>query len=164
MRNLSLILYYYFSPWVTTPERHLILHIQTQYTSQILYCILQFCGKVAILLLYQRIFDIGISQWMRWSIIVCIILITAKDVVYLLLVVFQCIPVVASWDKTIPATCLSIDNIKFSGSISSIVTDIDLMVLPIPMFQILQVRFAKRAGLVFIFAVTSLYVLPLFFP
>lgn len=122
-----------------------------------MYIVVTFAGKLAILLLYQRIFDIGSKKIFGWVIKVCIVLQILDSLTYLCLIVLECIPISAVWDKSITnPKCLDLHAISVAGAISSMTTDVILMLLPMPVLWTLQISRMKRIGLVFIFAVASL--------
>lgn len=65
--------------------------------------------------------------------------------------VFNCVPVAASWDFTIPATC--IDSTKFfwvSASIN-VVTDVALLLLPLPLVWKLQMPSKQKTLISLVF-------------
>jgi hypothetical protein len=122
-----------------------------------MYVVVMFTGKITILLLYLRIFDTGSVKWFGWVIKICLVLLCISQTIFLFLVIFECLPISAVWDKSITsAKCLNLHALAVVGAVSSIGTDILLMVLPIPALWQLQVSRAKRLGLVFIFSVASL--------
>ncbi|KAF7534149.1 hypothetical protein G7054_g6453 [Neopestalotiopsis clavispora] len=115
--------------------------MQIFFASQVMYIVVTFAGKLAILLLFLRIFDTG----------------SKKIITYMCLIVLECIPIAAVWDKSITnPKCLDLHAISVAGAISSMTTDVILMVLPIPVLWTLQISRAKRIGLVFLFAIASL--------
>ncbi|KAK9781745.1 putative Extracellular membrane protein CFEM domain-containing protein [Seiridium cardinale] len=127
------------------------------FASQVMYVVVMFSGKVTMLLLYLRLFNTGSARWFGWLIKVLLVLLCISQTIFLILVVLECIPISAIWDKSITnARCLDLHAIATVGSISSIVIDVILMILPIPVLWRLQVSRAKRIGLVLIFAVASL--------
>ncbi|KAI0156246.1 hypothetical protein BJ166DRAFT_532396 [Pestalotiopsis sp. NC0098] len=131
--------------------------MQIFFASQVMYIVVTFAGKLAILLLYQRIFDIGSKKIFGRVIKVCIVLQCLDSLTYLCLIVLECIPISAVWDKSITnPKCLDLHAISVAGAISSMATDVILMLLPMPVLWTLQVSRMKRIGLVFIFAVASL--------
>lgn len=78
--------------------------------------------------------------------------------VFFLLVIFQCWPVRAIWDKTITdAKCLPVSTaIGFTGAGLSIVEDFIILLLPLPLVWKLQMGTKKKAGVMFLISVGSL--------
>ncbi|KAI4602559.1 hypothetical protein KJ359_009807 [Pestalotiopsis sp. 9143b] len=124
------------------------------YAGQIAYIWVQITSKLAVLLLYYRVFKV--ASWFRWAVKICMVFKLMHGLVYTFVVLFQCSPVSAFWDTTITdATCLNEGLIIFSGSIVSIVEDVVLMLLPIPELRKLQVSGRKRWGVAIMFAFAS---------
>lgn len=122
-----------------------------------MYIAVGFGGRLAILLLYQRVLDTGSIRWFSWLLKICIVIQCVKDSIFMCLILLECIPISTVWDKSITnAKCLDLHAISVAGAITSITTDIVLMLLPVPVLWRLQVSRAKRIGLVFVFAVASL--------
>lgn len=131
--------------------------VQIFYASQVMYIVVTFSGKFAILLLYQRVFDTGSNRWFGKAVKVCLVLQGIDTIIYLGLIIFECVPIAAVWDKSITnAKCLNLRAVALIGSISSIATDVILIILPMPVLWRLQVSRTKRIGLALIFSVASL--------
>lgn len=128
------------------------------YAAKILYVFIQCTGKIAILLLYQRVFDTGNgSRWLLRAIKVMLVLTFAIEGGYIFIIAFQCFPVNSLWDPTITdAKCVN-TNIAFTvGAVLNIASDVILMALPIPALWKLQTTKKKRAGVAFMLAIASL--------
>ncbi|KAI1844520.1 hypothetical protein JX266_009407 [Neoarthrinium moseri] len=131
---------------------------QLFYASKIFYVIIQCTGKVAILLLYQRVFNTGTgAPWFMRTIKILILLTFLVEGVYVLIISFQCWPVAALWDPSIHgAKCFNATAAFSAGGVLNIVSDVVLMFLPIPALRKLQVSRKKRLGIVLMLAVASL--------
>ncbi|KAK6212456.1 hypothetical protein LQW54_005230 [Pestalotiopsis sp. IQ-011] len=128
--------------------------LKLDYAGQIAYIWVQITSKLAVLLLYYRVFKV--ASWFRWAVKICMVFKLMHGFVYTLVILFQCSPVSAFWDTTITdATCLNEGMIIFSGSIVSIVEDVVLMLLPIPELRKLQVSGRKRWGVAIMLAFAS---------
>lgn len=75
---------------------------------------------------------------------------------FLLLMVFQCLPIESIWDRSIQGRCLNVSAISYGGAACSILEDIILIVIPIPELIKLQLGKKKRMALVCMFAIGSL--------
>ncbi|KAK9424075.1 hypothetical protein SUNI508_13794 [Seiridium unicorne] len=131
---------------------------QMYYAAKILYVFIQGSGKLAILLLYQRVFDTGNgAQWFRRAIKVMIVLTFAIEGGYVFIIAFQCLPVASLWDPSITdAKCLNANVAFTAGAVLNIASDIVLMVLPIPALWKLQTSVQKRLGVALMLAIASL--------
>ena len=54
----------------------------------------------------------------------------------------QCIPISGSWDKTVKAQCINNDRFWVAYGIGNIITDVMVLVLPIP--SILALKLNRR--------------------
>lgn len=79
-------------------------------------------------------------------------------VVFLLLEIFQCIPIEAIWDLTIPGKCHNELNVFYLGAATSIAEDLYILILPIPCISSLNMGTGKKTMLCFAFAIGSLCV------
>jgi hypothetical protein len=121
--------------------------------------VVQCFAKIGILLLYRRIFDAGgaKTKWFRWSVIVLIVLTFINGVVGTCIMLFQCMPIVSIYDKTVPSThCINVYVFVGASAAIGIIGDFILIALPIPMLRSLQVSTRKKIGIGFMFAVASL--------
>ncbi|WYZ42299.1 hypothetical protein EsH8_V_001194 [Colletotrichum jinshuiense] len=75
--------------------------------------------------------------------------------VYFFIIVFQCLPVQAIWDRSINGRCLDLLAISYTGATGAILQDVILVIMPIPELMKLQLSRKKRLSLVFIFGLGS---------
>jgi hypothetical protein len=78
----------------------------------------------------------------------------------ILVAAFTCIPLAGLWDPTIKAVCNPIgpDAQFYMGSIGNIITDVVILVLPIPIVWNLNLRKAQKTVLYVVFGVGFLSV------
>ncbi|OLN93074.1 hypothetical protein CCHL11_07529 [Colletotrichum chlorophyti] len=126
--------------------------LQIFYAMQMLYIFVQIVAKVSICCFYTRVF---IDQRFRRVAKVFIIFLLTHACVFLLLMVFQCLPIQAIWDKEIKGRCLSVTDISYGGAAFSIFDDIILIIMPIPELMKLQLGRKKKFALAFMFAIGS---------
>lgn len=127
------------------------------YVCQMLYVAVQIFSKVAILAFYSRLFP-NFIRWFRWSLRSMIAFMFVHGLVFFLLIVFQCWPIRSIWDKTITdAKCLPVSAvIGFTGAALSIVEDMIILLLPLPVVWNLQMSTRKKIGVIFMISVGSL--------
>lgn len=119
------------------------------------------CGsfaKLSLLVVYLRVAPGGWFKTWSW-IIVGIVL--CHTIVLVFLMVFSCTPVPKRWDITIPATqgsCINVVALYFATAIANIVTDVMVMVLPIPLVLRLHMPKWQKHGVLLVFTFASLYV------
>lgn len=75
---------------------------------------------------------------------------------FFFLVTFQCLPIVAIWNRRIEGRCLDYAALGYGGAAVSIFEDLILFIIPIPELMKLQLCRKKKLALVFMFSVASL--------
>lgn len=123
------------------------------YVAQILYILVQVFAKVAIVMLYLRVFT---TPWFKWACWAFVAFMFGHGTIFALLIFFQCIPVAAVWDRFLSSRCLNVNAVGWAGAVLSIIEDIVLMILPIPELMKLQITGRKRTGVGIMFSIASL--------
>ncbi|UPX14995.1 uncharacterized protein EKO05_0005463 [Ascochyta rabiei] len=138
------------------PTSNAVELLKLFYVCQMLYVAVQVFSKVAILALYLRLFPDFIT-WFRWSVRGMITFMFVHGLAFFFLVVFQCWPIRSIWDKTvIDAKCLPVSAvIGFTGAALSIVEDIIILLLPLPLIWKLQMSTRKKIGVILLISVGS---------
>lgn len=109
--------------------------------------------KLSILFLYLRVF---IDRRTRLVCFVLIGIMVANWTAYLLGSIFQCWPISYQWNKTIQGgRCINQLLFYRISSVPNIMTDIIILVLPIPLVWRLNASRIRKLGLSFIFLVGS---------
>ncbi|KAL6412504.1 hypothetical protein AUP68_03707 [Ilyonectria robusta] len=114
-------------------------------------------AKGSLLAFYRRIFPNRRFQIAVWAGLAFLL---GHGIVFLCLIIFQCRPIDSIWNRNLEGKCLNITAIVNSGAALSIVEDIAFLVMPIPELLKLQLGTRKRAALLLIFSIGSLYVSP----
>ncbi|KAJ6184423.1 hypothetical protein N7519_005724 [Penicillium mononematosum] len=70
----------------------------------------------------------------------------------------NCVPVAKFWNKDLPGNCLSFEALWFFNASMNIVTDIALLVLPMPLLSKLQLPRTQKIALMGVFAIGILVV------
>ncbi|KAK8063074.1 Satratoxin biosynthesis SC1 cluster protein 4 [Apiospora hydei] len=65
---------------------------------------------------------------------------------------FICVPVYAYWDKSVPHVCLSDPMMQLTNSVGNIVTDLILLLLPMPVLWRLNLPIRQKWGVIGIFS------------
>ncbi|KAH7353906.1 integral membrane protein [Plectosphaerella cucumerina] len=137
--------------WNINPA-NAVLAFQLFYSAQVTYILVQVTSKVAILLLFWRIFPNRHFRRIVWG---CIIFLVAHGFVFLGLVIFQCSPIRSVWDKTIPSTCMGLKAISAAGAALAILEDVVILVLPVGQVFQLQLTYRKKLAVCFMFSIGS---------
>lgn len=68
----------------------------------------------------------------------------------------NCIPVSKFWDDSVPGNCLSKEGLWFSNSAMHILTDVIILILPMPVLKSLQLPKKQKIALMGVFALGGL--------
>lgn len=118
--------------------------------AEVLYGLNLCWTKIGILLMYWRIFN-QVSYFKPVSYVIGG-LVLAWGIVVTFSSIFLCVPVQKSWDPTVPGHCLNVLVIWTANAASTILTDIAILVLPLPKVWRLQLRTVQKVALTFSFA------------
>lgn len=111
-------------------------------------------SKLAILCLYLRIFTTRLYRRACYGIAVVIIL---NLIVGMILSLTICKPLAYRWDKTIPGgSCGDIMTGYRWISLPNLVTDVAMLILPLPVIWGLQIGRSRKIGLTLTFLLGSL--------
>ncbi len=132
-----------------------LLTDQTQYTFILIYILCITVVKVSILLFYRRLFDT--DRFKRTSAAV-VAFVVAYCLTFMIGTIFQCTPVRYMWVKSIDGHCMNTPVFLLVGSILNILTDIVIVILPIPIVWSLQVTRQQKMALSGIFLLGGLCV------
>ncbi|EER28470.1 hypothetical protein CPC735_063430 [Coccidioides posadasii C735 delta SOWgp] len=116
----------------------------------LIYKIVISLTKVAILLLYLRLFSV--QKVFRWLCYALIALTVLSGIAYTPLTIWQCSPVQAFWDRSIPHQCIGNQHWRLSYSVINIGTDFLILFLPIQRIFCLQLERRDKIALIFIFS------------
>ncbi|KAJ5946163.1 hypothetical protein N7454_003002 [Penicillium verhagenii] len=110
--------------------------------------------KISILLLYRRIFA---THTLRVACDIFIAILVADIVICTVVLFFMCRPFAANWDPTIPgAKCMDIVAIYTWGSLPNIISDVAILLFPMPAVWSLQTILRTKFQLTITFALSSL--------
>ncbi|KAI1409847.1 hypothetical protein F5Y13DRAFT_169053 [Hypoxylon sp. FL1857] len=119
-------------------------------SSEVIYSVVIVVIKWSIAAFYQRIFP---QKWFRWALLGVTLFMGAWMFTTVFAISFQCIPIEYNWDTTIPGGhCINIGQLALATSILNVITDVAILVLPLPLVWKLNVTPKRRQGLIFLFA------------
>ncbi|KAJ5042783.1 uncharacterized protein L3040_004176 [Drepanopeziza brunnea f. sp. 'multigermtubi'] len=137
--------------WTIKPE-NAVHSAKSYYVGQMLYIIIQVLAKISLLLLYVRLFPRTRTEFMSKLGIAFLLL---HGTVYLFLIIFQCWPIHAIWDRSIAGQCLHPKIIGYSGAGASILEDFFILFLPAGEIWNLQLSRGQKLNLFFMFSIGS---------
>ncbi|OOO13160.1 hypothetical protein OAory_01009090 [Aspergillus oryzae] len=121
------------------------------YMCQVFWPFTIFFVKMSILLLYLRIFPIILFR--RFDFL-CIAFLTISLLVTTPMVIWQCKPFRAAWDYNIDnPRCLKIATIAYANASINIITEVSILILPLPVLRTLHVSRRKKIALISVFSV-----------
>jgi hypothetical protein len=74
----------------------------------------------------------------------------------------NCVPLAKFWDPTVPGFCFDKKALWFSNSAVHILTDLLILIYPMPVLSSLQLPRKQKFALMAVFALGGLYVPPLY--
>ena len=115
--------------------------------------------KISIAIFLLRL---AVRQRYTWTLRISIVILVIWSLVIFFIEIFQCTPVQAQWDFSIPnSRCappeLFVDG-AFSFSVLTVTTDWFYAIIPIPMIWSIQMSVQKKMAIAFILSLGVLYV------
>ncbi|RAL00803.1 uncharacterized protein BO80DRAFT_464905 [Aspergillus ibericus CBS 121593] len=107
--------------------------------------------KGSLCLNYLRLISGTSKNYYRILIWVVIVISTLGHLAGALVLIFDCHPVQRAWNITIPGSCLPAGPTFYGLAIFSIICDIVIICLPIPLLLQLNIKPAQKAGVVCLF-------------
>lgn len=121
----------------------------TDYLAEVFYCLVIYFIKMSILFLYVRIFPE--TKFHRYF-FATMAFVTIAIIILLPMVIWQCVPIDAIWNlNRNNARCLSVPNVAYANAAINIVTEVAILVLPIPLLRRLRVSLSKKIALYALF-------------
>jgi len=111
--------------------------------------------KLSVLLMYYRVFRFPLFKNMAYGIGAFVI---AWVITITFLFIFICVPVEKLWYPDLPGHCIDQVGTWIANAASTILSDIAILVLPIPQVWKLQLRKPEKIGVTFAFCLGFLYV------
>lgn len=119
----------------------------------ILYCPFLAAAKFSLLFFYLRL---SLLRWFRIAVYANMFLVVGYNIALIFPLIFTCSPVIKNFDVFVQGgSCLNRTPLYMATAVLNMITDIILLVLPIPMIIKLQMPKVQKAGLICIFGVGS---------
>ncbi|KAL2166169.1 hypothetical protein VTG60DRAFT_3175 [Thermothelomyces hinnuleus] len=138
-------------PLALRPKKSLILYTRTNYAGRPIYQMGISFFKVALLISYLRLFKGTHHVIYRRVVWITMAAILAGHFGCSLTLIFACRPVHKSWDPFVEGKCLAPGPSFTAYAIVTIVSDVVVAIIPIPVLLKLKVHTAKKIGLIIIF-------------
>ncbi|KAM0265651.1 hypothetical protein ACHAQJ_000085 [Trichoderma viride] len=138
-------------PIVDRPHASLIPYTRVNFAGRPIYQIGISFFKIALLISYLRLLKGTDQKTYRYVVFATILLVFLGHLGCALSLIFACNPVNKSWNPLVVGTCLAPGPSFTAYAVVTIVSDIIVAVLPLPVLLKLNIRLAKKLGLIGIF-------------
>jgi hypothetical protein len=109
-------------------------------------------AKVALIILYHRI--VNRQSIYVWSLHIIAAVICGYSIAIVFALIFACNPIERGWNSSIKTGyCVNRSGLYIATAVTNIITDIALMVLPVPLVLGLQMPRIQKFGLLVMFIV-----------
>ncbi|KAL3291181.1 ATP synthase F0 [Colletotrichum asianum] len=133
------------------PKANLIQYTRINFAGRPIYQIGISFFKIALLISYLRLLKGTDQKSYRRVVWMTIIIVFIAHLGCAFSLVFACTPVARSWNPTLPGTCLAPGPSFTAYAVVTIVSDVVVALLPIPVLLKLNIRLEKKVGLIAIF-------------
>ncbi|KAL9630232.1 MAG: hypothetical protein Q9164_006526, partial [Protoblastenia rupestris] len=118
--------------------------------AELIYQLSMSCIKISILLFYYRLFRVNtrfvIAVWVMATVTACWYFTST------FVIIFQCFPVHYMWDRKIPGgQCIPQEALWIGSSVTSLLTDVAILCLPMPMIWNLRIPMKQKVALAGVF-------------
>lgn len=132
-----------------TPEKIAYWYKTCLIATPVIYVIAAALPKAAILAVYLRIF---VDKFSRISCYILVGIVVVNTIANIPALIWKCDPISYGWNPTTPGgSCGDTESRLRYGSLANIVTDVAMLLLPIPLIWKLQTDRATKIGLGFTF-------------
>jgi len=119
------------------------LGIDSLLVAPILYTLAIFLSKSAILNLFLHIFTMGVARKLTYAVYLTVIL---QTIAFIFAAIFQCSPISLLWTTTTRGNCINTQALFMYSSIPNIITDLVMLVLPLPTIWNLKAATHVKVG------------------
>lgn len=121
--------------------------------AEILYAWNLFFTKLSLLLMYYRIFRVPYFKRMALA-VGGFVMIWAVTISFLF--IFICVPVAKVWNPALPGRCINQVGTWIANAASTLLTDIIILLMPVPQVWGLQLSKREKIGIIAAFGLGSL--------
>jgi len=114
-------------------------------------------AKLVLLLFYVQLQNQ--ARWFRWATYATMFINIGASTGILLASIFACKPIALGWDLTVQGTCINRPALYEATAALGVIVDLLIISIPVPMVVRLQMSRSKKAGLILMFVLGSMYVL-----
>lgn len=109
-------------------------------------------SKIAMIFLYYRI--LAMEKWWKWTLRIIAFIIAGYGIALIISIIFGCSPIQKSWDAAITGGhCINRPAVYMAIAVTNTVSDVVLIIIPIPIVYRLKLPFSQKLGVACIFGV-----------
>lgn len=138
-------------PLKKRPAENYVTYSKLNYAGRTFYQVGISGFKASLCLSYLRLISGTSKRGYRIVIWIVIGASTLGHIAGTLSLIFYCTPVRRSWDTNVPGSCLPVGGLFYGLAIYTIITDVTILVLPIPLLLGLNIKLAQKAGVLCLF-------------
>ena len=123
------------------PPDTTVRYLKVAFWYEIIYAMAIGLNKYSILLFYRRLFP---SKSILRLLQVVASVVLAWQIAIIAGIIWQCRPVQKAWDITVPGTCIDVAKLFLGNAIPNIITDVVIIMIPLPLTWNLQLPRSQR--------------------
>lgn len=109
-------------------------------------------AKVSLIVLYHRI--MSRTTLYKWALYILSAIVCGYSIALVLALIFACNPIAKSWDVSITSgSCIDRNGVYIATAVTNIITDLALILLPVPVVITLQMPRIQKIGLLVLFTI-----------
>lgn len=109
-------------------------------------------AKVSLIVLYHRIMNR--TTLYKWALYILSGIVCGYSIALVLALIFACNPIAKSWDVSITGgSCIDRNGVYIATAVTNIITDLALILLPVPVVITLQMPRIQKVGLLMLFTI-----------
>ncbi|KAL2814118.1 hypothetical protein BJX63DRAFT_204402 [Aspergillus granulosus] len=136
--------------WNITPEMFLKFQ-QGIFAAGVVYVPALALAKASLIILYYRI--VGQQKFYRWALYVIAGIVVGYSIAITFALIFACRPISKAWNGALPGTCIDQNGLYAATAVTNTVTDVALIIVPIPVVVSLHMPLIQKIGLFFMFVI-----------
>ncbi|KAH7069522.1 hypothetical protein FB567DRAFT_634165 [Paraphoma chrysanthemicola] len=145
------VVYGYGRHWASLDHQSRVIARKWFYGANIVYKVVLMFNKISVVCLYYRIFSIS-TKYFRIACNAMNTWVVVSSMAFIIATVFQCTPVAAFWDRSIPnLKCFKNEPWWISYASVQITTDFILLAMPIPQILRLSMNKSEKLGICLVF-------------
>ncbi|PWY96283.1 hypothetical protein BO94DRAFT_551967 [Aspergillus sclerotioniger CBS 115572] len=136
--------------WNVTPATY-IVYSKVLLSAVIIYVPTLALAKISLIVLYHR--TLHQKRYQRWILYSLAFMIIGYSFALMMAFLLGCRPVQRAWNPLVPGTCLDQDTLYIATAVSNIISDIALILVPIPTVLGLNMPSIQKVGLLLMFMI-----------